>query len=204
MFPLNNLARKELTMGIVASQCPLPRDLVLVTRYLTPLISGCLIAVKAILTAINHVYNESADFIGSCAIDFDINGQPNLTEMVPVIGREGMVSHVHLRYTWDCLTQGICSLIEPAAMEKWVPFPAKSTQSYIFDGLIKDCGHSIAIPLEWPECFSKPLLCVCGLYAAGLKQEGIYRLSGQQSKVTQLLENFRQSEALKVQIIITL
>ena len=45
--------------------------------------------------------------------------------MVSAIGMESMVTHAHLRHTQDYLTPGICSLIDPAAMEKLMPFPTK-------------------------------------------------------------------------------
>ena len=76
-------------------------------------------------TTIKHVNHESADFIENHAVDFNINGRSNLIEMVQVIGMEGTVSCAHLGYTQDYLTPGICSLIEPNAMEKLMSFPTK-------------------------------------------------------------------------------
>ena len=43
----------------------------------------------------------------------------------PVIGTVSMVTRVRLRYARDYLTELICSLIKPAAVEKLMSFPAK-------------------------------------------------------------------------------
>ena len=42
-----------------------------------------------------------------------------------VIDMESTVTRTRLRYTRYYLTPSICSLIKPAAMEKFMPFPAK-------------------------------------------------------------------------------
>ena len=49
------------------------------------------------------IYKESANFTESYAVNFDINGPLNLTEMVPVIGMEGwchMSTFVTQNITW--------------------------------------------------------------------------------------------------------
>ena len=43
--------------------------------------------------------------------------------MVPVIGIDSMVTHAHFRNTQGYMTLGMCSLIKPDAMEKYMPFP---------------------------------------------------------------------------------
>ena len=53
-----------------------------------------------------HVYNESANFMKSYVAHFEINEPSNLTEMVSVIGMEVMVSHAYLCYTWSDLLLG--------------------------------------------------------------------------------------------------
>ena len=45
-----------------------------------------------------HVYNETVNLIGSCAVEFGANGPSHLTDMVAVIGMEGMVSNTRRRY----------------------------------------------------------------------------------------------------------
>ena len=70
------------------------------------------------------IYMESFNFTQSYAVHIDINGPLNLTEMVPVIGMEGMVSHACLCYTQSHLTASICILIKPADMDKLMSFPA--------------------------------------------------------------------------------
>ena len=43
---------------------------------------------KSNATAIKHAYNESSNFVASHAIDFEITGQRNNTEIAQVIGME--------------------------------------------------------------------------------------------------------------------
>ena len=81
---------------------------------------------KCKYTTTKHVYNESENLIESCAVHLDLSGPLNITEMVPVIGKEGMVSHVQLHHTWDYLMPGLCCLIKPASLEKTqMSFPAQ-------------------------------------------------------------------------------
>ena len=56
-------------------------------------------------TTTKHVYNESENFIESCAVHLDLRGPLNLDEMVPVIGKEGMVSRACLQATKISATQ---------------------------------------------------------------------------------------------------
>ena len=72
-----------------------------------------------------HVYNEQTKFIESYALHFHINRPSNLTEMMPVIGVDVMVSRNRLSYTRNYLMSSICSLIKPADIEKLISFPAK-------------------------------------------------------------------------------
>ena len=68
--------------------------------------------------AIKHVHNENVDIIESYAVNFDINGWLNLTEMIKVISMEGMVSNAQLCYAQAYLMmRGKCSLIKPAVMK---------------------------------------------------------------------------------------
>ena len=41
-------------------------------------------------------------------------------------GMESMVTHGRLHNTWPYLTPGICSLIKPDALEKFMPFPTQN------------------------------------------------------------------------------
>ena len=45
--------------------------------------------------------------------------------MVLVLAMENVVTHTCLCSTQDYLTQGICSLIKPAALVQMMQFPAK-------------------------------------------------------------------------------
>ena len=58
-------------------------------------------------------------------VTFDTNNWWNQPKTVQVIGMESMVTRPPLRYTWEYLPLGICSLIKPAAMAKLMSFPAK-------------------------------------------------------------------------------
>ena len=62
-----------LTTEIVASQCPSTRDAVLMTRYLTSVISASLDTLKNNYNSIKHLYNESENIIGGCNATFDSN-----------------------------------------------------------------------------------------------------------------------------------
>ena len=70
-----------------------------------------------------HVYNDSANFTESYVVNFHINEPSNLTEIVAVIGIEGMVSRTRFLYTRDYLMPGMCSVIKSTAMEKLLSFP---------------------------------------------------------------------------------
>ena len=52
--------------------------------------------------------------------------KPNSTivKMFPMNLRSSLKLRAHLRYTWEYLTSGICSLIKPAAVENIIPFRA--------------------------------------------------------------------------------
>ena len=76
-------------------------------------------------TTIKHICNECANLIECYDVAFDTNDWWNPFKTVPVIGMEGMVTRACLRYTWDYLTLGICSLFKLAAMEKLISFSAK-------------------------------------------------------------------------------
>ena len=72
----------------------------------------------AISTTIKHIHKESANIIEGCNVACDTNDCWNFQQTVPVITIESMVTRARPRYTRDFLTQGICSLIKPAAMVK--------------------------------------------------------------------------------------
>ena len=78
---------------------------------------------KSKSTTMKHDYNESANFIKNYDVDFDMGAPSNITEMVPVIGLEVIVSRARFRYTRDYFTPGICGIIKPAAFENWCHFP---------------------------------------------------------------------------------
>ena len=69
---------------------------------------------KSNATAIKHAYNESLNFVASHAIDIDITGPRNNTEIAQVIGMEayGVMRSPGslLRYTLDYMTPDIYSL----------------------------------------------------------------------------------------------
>ena len=73
--------------------------------------------VKSNSTTKLHAYNESANYIGSYTVHFNINRPSNLTEMVPVIGMEGIVSHTCLCYSRDHLTR----IMRFDAEAHWIP-----------------------------------------------------------------------------------
>ena len=100
----------RLSVGFPGANCD--RDLQLHTFNICVFDCG-----KCNSTIIKHVYNESADFIGSYAVDFDINGRSNTTDTMQAFGIEGTVSSARLRNTQDYLTPAICRLNKPAAME---------------------------------------------------------------------------------------
>ena len=50
-------------------------------------------------------------------VHFDITGPMNLTEIVPVVVIEGMVSRIRPRCIGYFITPSVCSGIKPAAME---------------------------------------------------------------------------------------
>ena len=54
---------------------------------------------KINFATMKHVCNEFANFIETDAVHFDTNWQFNLTEMLPVIGMDGVVLRTHHRYT---------------------------------------------------------------------------------------------------------
>ena len=58
---------------------------------------------------IKYVYNESANFIESFDVDFEINEPSNLTETVLLIGTEGSGVLARLLFSRDYLTPRICS-----------------------------------------------------------------------------------------------
>ena len=59
-----------------------------------------------------HVYDESADFIESYPVHFDINEPSNLSKMLTVISIEGMVSRTQVKRLLDArhmeLNQASC------------------------------------------------------------------------------------------------
>ena len=59
-------------------------------QYRGSIVFGCLNAVKAILPQYN-IYNEFASFTEN-HVHFDIKGLSNLTEILPLIGMEGIKS----------------------------------------------------------------------------------------------------------------
>ena len=82
--------------------------------------------VKNNSTMINYIYNESVNFTDNCDVTFDTNDWWNQPKTVSVIGMESMVPRDRLSYTRDYLPPGICSLIKPTAMAKFISFPAKT------------------------------------------------------------------------------
>ena len=61
---------------------------------------------------------------------------------MPVIGIDGLMTRARLCYTREYLPPDICRLINPAAMAKLMPFPAKSTQSsYHFKQPVRVTQH---------------------------------------------------------------
>ena len=115
-----------LTTGIVASQFPSSRDAVLVTCFLKPLASAFLNAVKQFYQH-QTFSNEFANLIDNCGVAFDTNDQWNHSKAVPVIGLEIMLTCACLRYIWDYLQPGICSLIKPIPVAKCISFSTKIT-----------------------------------------------------------------------------
>ena len=76
-------------------------------------------------TAIKHVSIYMRTSL-NIMLFFNINGPPNLTKIVPVIGMECMVPCARLRHRQNCLMPGIYILIKPAAMEKLLSYSTKS------------------------------------------------------------------------------
>ena len=93
-------------------------------RLLTSNIDGFK-SVKVNSTTIKHVYNESAKITEGCNVAFHTNDYWNIPKTLPLITIESMVTCACLHYTRDYLTQGICHLIKPIAMEKLMPFPTQ-------------------------------------------------------------------------------
>ena len=83
--------------GIIFSKRPWSGDAVLVTRYLTPLISACLHAVKQGYDKQKHIYNESATLSDSCNVDFGTTDRWILPKMVPMTGISSSVIRARLR-----------------------------------------------------------------------------------------------------------
>ena len=115
-----------LMMGIVASQYPSSRLHCACDTLPHSFNIDVFETVKNNSTTIEHIYNESVNFIDNCDVAFDTTDLWNQPKTVPVIVMEGMVTHPRLRYTRDHLPPGICSLIKPAAMAKLISFPTKT------------------------------------------------------------------------------
>ena len=90
----------------------------LVRRCPTPLNIGVFKYGKSNPITIKHIYNESEKMKGSCDVAYDSNNWWNLPSTVPLVGLKSVVTRAGLRYTRDCLTPEICSLIKPAAIKK--------------------------------------------------------------------------------------
>ena len=73
-----------------------------------------------------HVYKEWANSRESYGGHFEIKIPSKLTNIVPVIGMEGMMSRTRFRYTRDYLTPSICRLVKPVIMDKIMSFPVQS------------------------------------------------------------------------------
>ena len=75
-----------------------------------------------------YIYNESANLNDNCDDAFDNNDWCYHPKSVQVIGMDSMVRRARLRYKRDYLPPGIWSLIQPAAMAKFISFPTKITR----------------------------------------------------------------------------
>ena len=144
-----------LTTRIVTFQRPSSRDAVLVTRYPTPLIPACLNPLK--LFYHNKTYLQWicelnwqlwCCFSYQWLVEFPINSALFCTET--------MMTRARLRHTLYYLTPVICSLIKPAALEKWgrpnphchfiinynTLFSITMNLAWRFHTLCKKCLHS--------------------------------------------------------------
>ena len=107
-------------------------------------------------TTIIHAYNESLNVIDISTVHFDISGLLNLIEMVLEFGMKGTMSHPCLCYTWNYLMQGICSLMKPPAVEKFMPFPTQIRTIILWCWTVYDDKVH-----ESCFCFTSPLSRKC-------------------------------------------